>query len=211
MRKNSILAVQLPAICPLRCTFCRTPEHNQGDSRKVIDAINNFAPNSDEIYLTSNGETGLFVGFNKLVDTLIKQGKKVSVLCATPRSIIAGLSRVEISMNEFTKELAELAITKAQSLNVPIVISMVYNGEDQDLEKIGKKYGVDAVLMRALQKEGNSSISGGTTKFVRITSTFLGSCPVPAYKELKEFNENKVICINHQGEIVTYLGDPNNL
>ncbi|MEI6022309.1 MAG: radical SAM protein [bacterium] len=207
MKKQKILAVQLPAPCPLGCSFCRTPKHNEGDSEKVIATVLKELPSCDEVYLTSNGETGLFVGFDELLEKIFNLGKRVSVLCATKASVRSGLTRVEISLNKFTNDMAKNAIQKAKDLNIPIVISVVDDGSTViDLPKLLTEYGVDGVLVRALQNEGRSTSSAGVTRYLKTNDSSIGICPIPAYREIPKNDTIDTFCIDHFGNHVPYLG-----
>ena len=53
-----VLAVEEPAPCALDCAFCRTPEHDVGDPKAVLEAVKSNLDGCDELYVTSNGETG---------------------------------------------------------------------------------------------------------------------------------------------------------
>lgn len=201
-----ILAVQLPANCYFDCWNCRLPDHGEGDIGKVTDAINLNSNKVDEVYLTSNGETGLFPGFKDLVSNLIAQNKKVSVLCASQCSVVPGLTRVEISFRSFMKEVALCAIKKAQMLNIPIALSFIDDGKtDLVPEVIALNMNVDAMLVRALQPEGRSSESHGTTRYQIFSKKDIGIFPLPAYREIPS-NGHEIICIDHFGKLVPYLG-----
>jgi hypothetical protein len=205
------LAVALPAPCPLACAFCRTPEHGLGDLEKVVEAVSARLAEGDygEIYLTSNGETGLSPIFQAVIQLAKDKGIPVSVLCATERSIVPGLVRAEISLNKYTAPLAEGAIAKARELGIPVVISMVDTGiEPVDPEKIANGYDVTGVLVRALQPEGRSSQSKGTTRFFQRPGSALGMFPCAAYKELKKLVGLSIVdCIGSSGEMVPLLGN----
>ncbi len=203
---KTVLSIQAPAPCPVECAFCRTPEHNLGDPEKVLKTARENMFGYKEVYLTSNGETGLSPIFGKLVALAKGHDLPVAVLCATDRSVIFGLSRVEISLNEFTKKFATRAIEKARYLGIPTVISMVDTRDAQiNLEAVAKQYGVDGVLVRALQPEGRSDKSFGLTrKFIRAGAK-LGQFPVAAYRELVGLGSTTT-CINHNGFVVPLLG-----
>ena len=166
MSNVKVLAVQLPAMCPLHCVFCRTPLHAEGDSDAVFEKVVAELPRYEELYLTSNGETGFSPIFGKLVNAAQNLGVKVSVLCATEKSVIPGLCRVEVSLNEYTRPLALRAIEKAHSLGIPVVISMVADDHKQSssLEEVANANGADGVVVRSLQKEGRSNYEKGITR-----------------------------------------------
>ena len=151
-----VLAVEVPAPCALDCAFCRTPEHDVGDPKAVLEAVKSNLDGCDELYVTSNGETGRSSIFGDLLQIAKEKNIRVSVLCATAESVVPGLARVEVSMNKYTAPLAELAIARAREVGVPVVISMVDTGQPVDAVEIAEKYRVDGVLIRALQAEGRS-------------------------------------------------------
>lgn len=205
---DQVLAVQLPAPCPLSCDFCRTPNHAEGDSNAVFEKVVAELPQYEELYLTSNGETGFSPVFKKLVNAAQNLGVKVSVLCATPVSVVPGLCRVEISVNQHTYSVAHAAIKKAKALGIPFVVSVI---EDQkfplDFETAADMVGADGVLIRALQKEGRSDHEGGKTRVWQRPGSKLGFFPVSAYSELVGYGETPV-CIDHFGHAVPLLGSP---
>ncbi len=205
--RNKIIAVQLPATCPMNCSFCRTPEHGVGDIKKVTSKLFSNLETAQEVYLTSNGETGFATNFTKIVNTITSKSINVSVLCATPRSVIRGIKRVEISYNRFTKNTAVAAIRKARSMNIPIIASLVDDGFEPttNLPSIANQLNVDGVLVRSLQAEGRSDKKHGKTRIWVKNNIDIGNFPVCAYKELYEFGEPP-ICINHNGSIVPFLG-----
>ena len=207
--RAKVLAVQLPAPCPLACDFCRTPRHAEGNVDAVFERVVAELPRYEELYLTSNGETGLSTIFKKLVDASQNLGIKVSVLCATERSVVPGLSRVEVSLNEYTRPLALRAIEKARSLDIPVVVSMVDDGKSDaiDLESVAKANGADGVMMRALRMEGRSGNERGSTRIYRKPGSEMGFFPVPAYAELVGHGETPV-CVDHFGCVVSLLGSP---
>lgn len=206
---KKVLAIQLPARCPFNCSFCRTPDHNTGNPEMVLEifikSIN--ATRYDELYLTSNGETGLSDIFGTIIAIAAKNNIPVSVLCATERSIVAGLKRVEISFNEFTRTVTERAIIKAKQLNIPVVLSLVDDGFTKiDPKKLIKEFLVAGILVRSLQAEGNSTTSAGESSFIiSDKDNDIGIFPVIAYRELIEFGET-VDCIDHFGKRVKLLG-----
>lgn len=206
MSTVKVLSIQLPAPCPMNCGFCRTPEHGDGDPDSILSFVMNNVDKYVELYITSNGETGLSPIFEKIVEFTKTKQVQIAVLCATERSVIQGLSRVEVSLNEHTERAAIKAIKKAKRLKIPVVISMVDTGRPVDLEKIAKQYGVDGVIVRAIQAEGRShELMGSTRWFKRIGAT-LGQFPVAAYKELVGLGASKTTCVNHDGRIVPILG-----
>lgn len=206
---NQVLAVQLPATCPLHCDFCRTPNHAEGDSVAVFEKVDAILHRYEELYLTSNGETGFSPIFQKLVDVALGLGVKVSVLCATEKSVVPGLCRVEVSLNQYTETFAIRAIEKAKRLGIPTVVSMVDTEAPIHLEDVTRQYGVDGVLVRSLQAEGESHSSSGLSSrwFIRIAKEKLGHFPVAAYPELSGCGA-ETTCINHFGRGVPLLGSP---
>jgi hypothetical protein len=65
---DPVLAVQIPAPCPLSCSWCRTPKHDEeGNADAVLVAVAHFIDVHSEVYLTSTGETGLSPIFGKVV------------------------------------------------------------------------------------------------------------------------------------------------
>lgn len=207
-----VLSVQIPAPCPLNCNFCRTPSHNEGDPEKIFQSVKDKIKKSsngyEEVYITSNGETGLSVIFDQLIHFAEENELDVSVLCATEFSVVKGLCRVEISLNQYTEALAIRAVEKAKRLGVPVVISMV----DTDTEKpislnaIMQKYEVDGVLVRALQAEGRSFRNKGSTRWLVRPGVELGNFPVTAYREFEFVSAKNTICLNHDGIVVPMLG-----
>ena len=202
---KKVLSIQLPAQCPLACAFCRTPEHNQGDPERVLQVVKENIKDFEEIYVTSNGETGFSSIFTQLIDLAKENGLRIAVLCATERSIVPGLCRAEISLNRYTEPLALQAIDKAKRLGIPTVISMVDTEKPIDTKTIAEKYGVDGVLVRSLQKEGRSTHKAGSTRLFKRVGATLGQFPVAAYRELVGLGI-QTTCINHQGEFVPLLG-----
>lgn len=200
-----VLSIQVPAPCPLACAFCRTPDHNEGDLQKVLQAVKDNIEGHEEVYITSNGETGLSSIFGEIVSLAREKGLGVAVLCATERSVVPGLCRVEISLNQYTEPLAIRAIEKAKRLGIPTVISMVDTGAPINPEDVAKQYGVDGVLVRSLQAEGKSLNKAGSTKWFSRIGAKLGQFPVAAYRELVGFGVDTT-CINHNGVLVPLLG-----
>lgn len=213
--RAKVLAVQLPAPCPLSCDFCRTPNHAEGDSNAVFEKVVAELPRYEELYLTSNGETGLSPIFQKLIDVAHGLGVKVSVLCATPISVVPGLCRVEISLNQNTHNVAHDAIKKAKTLGIRFVVSVIENQKfPLDPETVAYEVGADGVLIRPLQKEGRyrydhkgGGKEGGEARVWQRPGSELGSFPVSAYAELVGYGETPV-CIDHFGHAVPLLGSP---
>lgn len=204
---DQVLAVQLPAVCPLACGWCRTPKHGDGDPKSILRFVRKRLSEYREIYLTSNGETGFSPVFEEIVDFAQAKGVRVSVLCATEKSIVRGLCRAEISLNEYTKCLALRAIEKARRLGNPFVISTVDDGSgDIDPESIAEEHGASGAIVRALQKEGRSSRATGTTRIYQRPGSKLGCFPVSAYAELVGYGE-AATCIDHFGRAVPLLGN----
>lgn len=203
-----VLSVQIPAPCPLNCNFCRTPNHNEGDPEKILHQVKDRINSNEyeEIYLTSNGETGLSVIFDPLIHFARKNGLDVSVLCATEFSVIKGLCRVEISLNQYTEALAIRAVEKAKRLGVPVVISMVDIGVPINLKTVMDEYKVDGMLIRALQEEGKSNRKAGSTRWLIRPGAELGHFPVVAYPELADVDVKNTNCIDYEGVVVTMFG-----
>jgi organic radical activating enzyme len=213
MKKPIILAVQLPAPCPVTCSFCRTPHHNEGNMDQVMQSVKKTIKSHDvrEVYLTSNGETGLANNYLKIVSDLLKQGIPVAVLCATKASVIPGLSRVEISYNSFTKKSAEQAIKKAKELNIPFTLSFIDDGTQSfSAITVSKNFNANGYLIRPLQKEGRSTSQHTAVATYETDTTVSKTFPVRAYKELTHLQGSDVICINHYGQQVAFLGNPKN-
>lgn len=202
-----VTAIQVPAPCPQTCSFCRTPMHNQGDPERVLRvAKQHLDGRCKEVYITSNGETGLSPVFPELVQMCRDKGIDVSVLCATKASIVPGLKRVEISMNTWTRKTALTAIKKGERLNIPFVISMVDDGtQPVDPETIAREYGAAGVLVRTLQPEGRSQKSAGETQAYQVPGVDLGKFPVSCYAELAGMGYASD-CIDHNGNLVPLLG-----
>lgn len=210
--KKKILAVELPAQCDKKCSFCRTPEHGLGDSDAVLKQTQDIlSSDSDftELYITSNGEPYKSPIFKKMIDTGNEKGISVAVLCADEASIVKGITRAEISVNKYTIPEAEKAIKKAKNFGIPVFISMVDTGKNIDhrtLEHIVDNYNVDGILIRALQPEGLSKKSVGKTSWFN-RSKEIKQFPVAAYKELQHFEQlMNVVCINPFGKMVSVLG-----
>jgi len=87
------------------------------------------------------------------------------------------------------------------------VISMVDDGVTHLYPAdIAEKYGAAGVLVRALQHEGRSNKSAGTTQVYRVPGSDLGMFPVSCYAELVGLGYESD-CIDHNGNIVDLLGD----
>lgn len=201
-----VLSIQVPAQCPLACAFCRTPEHDKGNPRRVLQAMRDNIKGHEEVYITSNGETGRSLIFEEAINLARENGLTVAVLCATERSVVSGLCRVEISLNPYTEPLALKAIEKARQLDIPTVISMVdTGGAPINPKDVAKRYGVDAVLIRAQQAEGRSSKTAGSTRWFSCIGAKLGQFPVAAYRELVGLGVDTT-CIDHNGTLVPLLG-----
>ena len=200
-----VVAVELPAPCPLDCAFCRTPDHGVGNPQQVLEAVKSSLDGCDELYVTSNGEPGRSSIFGDVLHIAREKNIRISVLCATAESVVPGLVRVEISMNKYTAPLAEHAIARAREVGVPVVISMVDTGQPIDLVEVAEKYHVDGVLVRALQAEGRSKKTRGTTRFFRREGSDLGVFPCAAYPELIGHGFAPV-CIGPNGQVVPSLG-----
>lgn len=204
-----VLSVQIPAPCLLDCVFCRTPDHNKGNPARVLRTVNahlNNRPNGyKEVYLTSNGETGLSTIFGEMLEIARKNSLGVAVLCATEHSVVPGLCRVEVSLNPYTEPLAIKAIAKAKRLGIPTVISMVDTGTPINPDGVAKQYKVDGVLVRSLQVEGKSHKKTGSTRYFSRLRAKLGHFPVAAYRELLGLGF-KTTCIDHEGNTVALLG-----
>lgn len=203
---NIVLSIQAPARCGLRCLICRTPEHNSGNPEKVLDLAKQLSGRYQEVYITSNGETGLSPIFSDLVRMFQDKDVAVSVLCATQASVVPGLKRVEISVNPWTIRTAPKAIEKAKRLNIPFAISMVDDGTNKiDLEATANEYGATGVLVRALQREGRSTHSAGHTRIYQRPGSDLGKFPSRCYAELAGIGYASD-CIDHDGQLVPLLG-----
>ncbi|MBI4088848.1 hypothetical protein HY415_02005 [Candidatus Kaiserbacteria bacterium] len=210
-QQKHILAVELPAPCPLACAFCRTPDHGVGDAEQVFAAISARLSQGGygELYLTSNGETGRSPIFRETVTLAQRLGVPVAVLCATEDSIVPGLVRAEVSVNKFTAALSGPAIAKAKKLGIPLVVSAVDVGHGaRDAETLAKEHGADGALIRALQNEGRSRKNAGTTRIWKRAGVELGAFPAAAYAELREIAEEgwAVTCLNPFGTKVGLLG-----
>lgn len=208
---KKVLAVELPAPCSFNCSFCRTPNHDQGDPEKLLSEVQARLNSGgyEELYLTSNGETGLSAYFEPLVSIAISRGIKVSVLCASESSVVSGLSRAEISYNHSTKKSAEHAIKKANSLGIPVVLLMIDCQSDENvLASLQNQLPFDGILIRALQAEEKSNnSSAGTSWFEKRNEVNLGCFPVAAYRELSDIGV-AADCLNSYGQKVKFLGSP---
>jgi hypothetical protein len=203
-----VLSGQIPAECGLACVVCRTPEHNEGNPKRVLGRISELVASGNyrELYITSNGETGRSPIFSELVRLCQEKGVSVSVLCATQISVVPGLKRVEVSVNAGTVKTAHLAIKKAKDLRIPVVVSMIDDGTmPVDPESVANEYAVDGVLIRALQQEGRSIRSGGRTQVYQRPGSDLGMFPSSCYAELAGIGYASD-CISHNGEMVPLLG-----
>jgi hypothetical protein len=210
---NQTVAIELPSICPFNCSFCRTPKHSEGKPEAVLKAmeIQLQKKGTQYFYFTSNGETGLFEGFERIVGKLLAKGVQVGVLCASKLSVLEGLSHAEVSFNKYTLRTAEIAINKARAFNIPFAVSLVDDGDDAFLRyafETAQKLGADAILTRAMQAEGLSEKNNGkTTIWTARNSRLPRQFPIKAYRELDGLqNGTKPICINPFGKIVEYLG-----
>ena len=205
---RTALAVQCPAPCGLSCAWCRTPNHGEGNPEKVLTMVKGLMAEGGvgELYLTANGTPSKATIFTPLVDEAMNLGIPVAVLCNDADSVRKGLVRVEVSLNPYTRKGAELAIAKAKSLNIPLVISWVDTGiMPLDPRAIAEQWDADGVIVRALQAEGRSHKSAGQTKLWHRQGVHLGHFPVPCYRELEGFGQ-PVISVNHWGDIVPHLG-----
>lgn len=206
---SKILAIELPAPCPMACGFCRSPKHGEGDTKKLfrIATEHMMSGEYEEVYLTSNGETGLSSMFVEMLALAQKHGLRAAALGATKATVVAGLTRVEISRNQYTQEVADVAIKKAHQLRIPVVISFVDTGSGEiNAEKMMQECGASGIVIRALQSEGMSSVSVGKTKVVKRDGIYLGAFPARAYRELATLIGNAVICVNSFGRIVPFIG-----
>lgn len=200
-----VLAVEVPAPCPFECAFCRTPEHDVGNPQAVLEAVKASLDGCDEIYVTSNGETGRSSIFGDLLQIAKEKNIRVSVLAATAESVVPGLARVEVSMNKYTRPQAEQAIARARELGVPVVISTVDTGQPVDMVAMAEQYRVDGVLVRALQAEGRSKKGRGATRVFQRDGSDLGAFPCAAYPELNG-QGFAATCIGPHGQVVPSLG-----
>jgi hypothetical protein len=206
-----VIAAQLPATCPRNCVaFCRTPNHGEGDSGQVERAVWKTIKPNNELYLTSNGETGHSPIFRSLIAHARNRHAFVSALGATVDSVHEDLCRVEISWNRYTHKDAKKAIEKAHDLRVPVVLSFVDDGaENNDTEALAKEHRAQGTIVRALQAEGLSRTTYGVTRWWVRQGVFLGACPVFAYGEFRQYKPSyELINIDHFGREVPLLGSP---
>ncbi len=208
---KKVLAIQLPAPCGFACPNCRFKNHNDGDPDKLFLTLERkiVSEHYDEVYITSNGETGRSVIFNKTISLLKSYKIPISVLCASQVSIVPGLKRVEISIHHSILTVEE-AIVKAKSFDIPIILSVI---DDElspiDCKSLVDRFGVEGILVRALQNEGRSIKSAGKSEYyvAETCSRDIGVFPVVAYKELLEFGRS-VECLDEYGNNVKLLGSP---
>lgn len=211
MRTNQqILAVQIGAPCYVECGFCRTPKHELGDLEATFRAVEARLDGVSKVYATSTGETGLSPIFGRIVELVQGHGIKLSVLCATAESVVPALGHVEVSVNKYTKALAMETIQKARDLSIPTALSIVDSGKTpDDLEGLANEFGVDAVLQRALRKEGRSRRTSGISRFWKRSGIDMGAFPIAAYGELQDAGlGHPATCIDHFGNEVPMLGSP---
>jgi hypothetical protein len=125
-------------------------------------------------------------------------------LGATKKSLVPGSPWAEISIHDGYEFLASRAIQEARTLGIVPIASVVWNGfDDVDLERIGDEYRVDAVLFRALRKEGRSERAGGISRVWRRANADLrGWKPIKAYPGLENLDGYEPVCIDTAGQKV---------
>lgn len=221
-------AIQIAGGCPFKCDWCSTGRENANPSStsKVSRAtennlglldliIENQISSTDHVHITGTGEPGVSQPFHDIASKLVSKGVKVSVCCASPKSIIPGLHRVDISCNQFTAW--EPAIKKAKELNIPVIATVVnadgsYNNTQP--EEIAKKYNANGALIRGLRSVGLASElkSSGLTKWwvepslEKELAPFFPSACFPEFEDVTGVEEIK--CFDHNGQEVRYLGLP---
>jgi hypothetical protein len=182
----------------------------------VRDALEKALRNPEapvaEVHLVANGEPGRSKDFKNIISMLFKRGIPVSVACVNEISVEPELGRAEVSATRTTIERSRKAILKALKLNIPTTITLIDDGsEDMDkrVEELhGEFPGLAGYLIRALQAEGLSQISHGTTRSGRFSPEIpMGIFPVDAYYEARGFSgDHKTIRINCWGQEVPFLG-----
>lgn len=211
---NTIIAVEFPASCGQKCPMCRTPDNAVGDHRKVAEifwrTVSERPPR--EVYLVSSGETGAAKDFDKTVSELLGRGIAVSVACAAPVSVVAGLTRVEVSATLHTIASSYRAIEKAIGLGIPVTVSLVDDGAE-DMEKSTDALReafpeIRGCLVRAQQRVGRAREARGESRCTRFSDAPMGIWPVWAYVELAQFAKPDIelTCFDRWGRSVPYVG-----
>lgn len=219
-------AIQIAGGCPFTCSWCSTGRANSGQGPKIsrattnnLDILNEIIQNQvsseDHIHITGTGEPGVSPIFNDVISSLFSKGVKVSICCASPKSIIEGLHRVDISCNQFTAW--EPAIKKAKELSIPVIATVVnadgtYN--DIDPIEIAKQYGTDGALIRGLRTVGLASelnVNGFTKWWVKpeIEQTLAPFFPSACFPEFEDVTVPlEIKSFDHNGNQVKFLGLP---
>ena len=201
-----VLAVKMPADCPLRCDGCRNPIHGVGDFGAVLKTVKSNIAGSRLLYCTGNGDVGTRPDdLKKLLEVANDTGVPMSVLCAIPASIIEGLAYAEISEKEGLEYIAEKAVAKAKKLGVRPFITVVDRPGLRPIEQIAEDYDVDAVLVRQKQPEGLSSETFGTTRLYKRPSAGAAIYPIEAYPEVEGFGF-RALCVGVHGQVIPSLG-----
>lgn len=203
----TILAVQAGATrCDAECPFCRTKKHDLGDPEACFRAVEDRIDDFDDLYITSTAETGYAPIFERLIALGRSRGKRISVLCADPVSVVKGLHRVEVHTGKATREGALRAIAKARKLKAgSVVASQVDLGFGVNVKKVVDEYQVDGVIVRQLQPEGASKHRRGTSAIWREPDEDFDVAA--AFRELQDAGlGSPATCIDHYGKVVGALG-----
>ena len=228
MRINELplnVAIQLPGPCNYKCSWCSTGNANtsgvitratKGNIEEIKRQIANLGIDSrDHVHITGSGEPGLSKGFKPVIELLNKLGSLVSVCCAGPRSIpepkdCIFINRADISCNQYTEW--EEAVFKAKEKNIIVIATKVDSNGELSLitpEQIAQDLDVNGVLIRALRTIGlaaGKQDTGTTRWWTKETIPFFPSAAFPEFKNVQDCLP--ITCINENGQIIDYLGQP---
>lgn len=218
-------AIQIPGGCSYKCLWCSTGIANtQGNitraAKGAVPAITRRIEElkiteGDHVHITGAGEPGQSKWYKQIVRILNDKGVLVSVCCGGPLSIPGpnddfSIFRADVSCNEFTDW--QDTISKAKDNGIIVAATKVdADGSLKDISprEIAEEFGTDAALIRALRIIGlaaNCKPSGKTRWWA---TTDIPHFPTAAFPEFKDVaGTEPVICIDHSGNIVDYLGLP---
>lgn len=206
----NVLAIRVPAPCALECSYCCSPNHDQGDAEAVFKAASEAAKTGkyQYAYVTSTGDTGRFRFYPELVGCLQAYGIKVCPLGHTKHMLLTGMPWAEISVKPQIPILATRAVRYAREQGIVPIGSTVWSGE-VDLEEIADEFDFDAVLHRSLRAEGASTDVGGVSSVWRRPGVDLkGWMPIKAYRGLEDLEGVVPDCIDTFGNRVgAFIGD----